>query len=247
MLILRRPAAGFGSRPIMVAAVILFVDAEHESAYAKEFGDFLLANRTRIAYNLEDISGHRCFLQRYPRVDPALLDEYDIQAVFISGSSTEPHDYDSAEQEGLRAIVREGSVPVFGFCGGWQFMAESFGHPIEKIGPLDNGADDPDPGFMPGWKTENGYMPVELFGSHPLLEGLGEHPVFRQFHGWEIKVLPEGFSNYARSDVSEHQLAVDDARKMLGTQFHPEYFTDEHPAGRRLIENFCVWSGLISS
>jgi len=32
---------------------------------------------------------------------------------------------------------------------------------------------------------------------------------------------------------------------MVGTQFHPEYATDEHPAGRLLIENFMKWSDLI--
>jgi gamma-glutamyl-gamma-aminobutyrate hydrolase PuuD len=33
---------------------------------------------------------------------------------------------------------------------------------------------------------------------------------------------------------------------IVGTQFHPEYWTDEHPAGKILIENFCRWAGLIS-
>jgi gamma-glutamyl-gamma-aminobutyrate hydrolase PuuD len=33
---------------------------------------------------------------------------------------------------------------------------------------------------------------------------------------------------------------------MVGTQFHPEYWTDEHPAGRTLIANFLTWAGLRS-
>ena len=32
----------------------------------------------------------------------------------------------------------------------------------------------------------------------------------------------------------------------MGTQFHPEYFTAEHPAGGRLIENFMRWSGILT-
>lgn len=226
------------------ASVILFVDAEHESAYSQSFGEFLLANRTRITYDLEDISGHRCMLQRYTRVDPELIDELDIRAVFISGSSTDPDQYDPAQQEGLRRVVNEAEVPIFGFCGGFQFMAQALGQEIEPIGPLGEGEQDPNPDFMPGWKTETGYSPIEVFAEHPLVKGLGRSPVFRQFHGLEIKRLPGGFVNLGRTDVTEHQLVVNEEKRMLGTQFHPEYFSDDHPAGRRLIENFCNWIGL---
>ena len=226
--------------------MILFVDAEHETGYSQPWAEFLLANRTRIAYDLEDISGDVCLLQRYTRVDMNLLDRYDIRAVFISGASTDPDQYSAEDLAGLRQIVRGADIPMFGFCGGFQFMAEALGRPIERIGPLVDGDEDPDPEFMPGWKTESGYLPVELVGDHPVLEGLGADTIFRQYHGWEIKELPDGFVNYARSDTTEIQLAINEDRRLLGTQFHPEYFTDDHPAGRTLIHNFCVWSGLLT-
>ena len=38
---------------------------------------------------------------------------------------------------------------------------------------------------------------------------------------------------------------IDDERHMVGTQFHPEYWTDEHPMGEQLIANFMRWVGLI--
>ncbi|MEA1902683.1 MAG: gamma-glutamyl-gamma-aminobutyrate hydrolase family protein [Actinomycetota bacterium] len=224
--------------------MILFVDAEHETGFDQPWGEFLLANRTRISYRLEDISGDRCLLQRYTNVDPDLIDAYDIRAMFISGSGTDPADYEPAGQEGLRQIISDARIPIFGFCGGFQLMAETFGRPIEKIGPLEEGQVDPNPDYEPGWKTETGYAPIEVFGDHPLFAGLGSVPVFRHAHSLEIKELPEGFTNYGRTEVTEHQLAVNDKTRMLGTQFHPEYYTDEHPAGRRLIDNFCVWSGI---
>ena len=224
--------------------VILFVDAEHVSAFDKPWGQELLANRARISYDLQDISRDVCLLQRYPDVDPDFIREYDVRAMFISGSSTDPDRYDPAEQAGVRQIVKDAEIPIFGFCGGWQLMADSLGSPIEKIGPLDDGEEDPNPDFMPGWKTEIGYDPVESFGDHPILAGLGSSPIFRQFHGWEIKNLPSGFENLARTRVSENQLVVNDQTRQLGAQFHPEYFNDEHPDGRTLIENFCHWAGL---
>ena len=226
--------------------MILFVDAEHVSGYDKPWGQELLANRAKISYRLQDISGDVCLLQRYPDVDPDLIRDHAIRAMFISGSSTDPRHYDPAEQEGVRQIVKDAEIPIFGFCGGWQLMADSLGSPIEMIGPLEDGEEDPNPDFMPGWKTEVGYDPVvSSNSSHPVLNGLGESPIFRQFHGWEIKTLPAGFRNYARTPISENQLVVNDETKQLGTQFHPEYYTDEHPAGRTLIENFCSWAGLI--
>ena len=38
---------------------------------------------------------------------------------------------------------------------------------------------------------------------------------------------------------------VDDEHRIVGTQFHPEYATEEHPAGDILIRNFMEWAGLI--
>lgn len=224
--------------------MILFVDLEHESGHAGEMGTFLLANRSRIAYLLEDVSGDTCLLQRYHKVDPALISRHGIRAMFLSGSGTDASEYDESGKAGLREVIREARIPIFGFCAGWQWMAESLGAAIEHIGPLPVGGADPDPDYMPGWKTESGYQPVEVFGSHALLEGLGASPVFRHFHGQEIKTLPEGFTNYARTGVTEHQLAIHDDLPLVGSQFHPEYPTDEHPEGRILIENFCSWAGI---
>ena len=225
--------------------MILFVDLEHESGRSGEMGTFLLANRTRITYLLEDITGDTCLLQRYHTVNPAFIARHGIRAMFLSGSGTDASEYDEASKAGLREVIREARIPIFGFCAGWQWMAESLGSPIEHVGRIPDGEPDSDPDYMPGWLTESGYLPVEVVADHRVLEGLGEAPVFRHFHGQEIKQLPEGFSNYARTTVTEHQLAIHDTLPLLGTQFHPEYPTEEHPEGRVLIENFCRWSGLI--
>ena len=222
------------------------MDAEHASGYDQPWGEFILAGRARITYKLEDITGDTCLLQRYTSVDPELLDRYSIRAVFISGSGTDKDDYDPVEQQGLRDVIRDSTVPIFGFCGGFQVLAETLGAALERIGRIEEGADDSDPDYEAGWQKEVGYLPVEMDPDHVLAEGLGTSPVFRQHHTWEIKDLPEGFSNYASSDVTPLQMMVAEDRPVVGTQFHPEYYTEEHPAGRVLIENFCRWAGLIS-
>ena len=40
------------------------------------------------------------------------------------------------------------------------------------------------------------------------------------------------------------QLAVHEERRIVGAQFHPEYWNDEHPDGRTLIANFLRWAGI---
>jgi GMP synthase-like glutamine amidotransferase len=224
--------------------MILYVDYEHASTYLQPKSDWLLAARARIAYRLQDISGHRCLLQRYTDVDASIVDELGIRAVFISGNGADAGAYDPSDLEGLAQIVRSGATPVFGFCGGFQFIGRTLGATLDRVGPLGDGDDDPHPGYQPGWRKELGYEPVELVRDHPIVEGLGDRPVFRHAHTWELKTLPSGFVNLARTDTTEIQCIAHETMPLAGAQFHPEYWTDEHPAGRRMIANFCHWAGL---
>ena len=227
--------------------MIVFVDNEHATAYDKPWGEKIMANRTRIKYELEDLSGDTCLIVRWDHVDPDLLRSIDARAVFISGNSATADQYDPDLQLGLRDVLLDRAWPTFGFCGGHQVLGEVYGAPLEPIGPRDrrDEAFGAEADATEDMTVERGYLPVEVTAPHPLLEGLGEAPVFRQAHSWELKTVPDGFTNYASSPVSPIQLIVHDQLPIVGTQFHPEYATDEHPAGRRLIENFMRWSGLI--
>lgn len=208
--------------------MILFVDNEHEWGYAQPWGDMVAAMRTKIAYRLEDITGHTCLLQRWHRVTPELVDAYDIQAIFISGSGAHKDEYDKDLQAGVRDVIRAADRPMFGFCGGMQLVFETLGAPLERIGPIPEGETDKHPDYEPGWMKEVGYLPVTLGADHPLTEGLGDGPVFRQHHTWEIKTVPDGFVNHASTDVTPNQLVIGSDLPIVGSQFHPEYFTDEH-------------------
>ena len=224
--------------------MILYVDYEHPSTYRQAHGEWLYASRTRVSYKLQDVTGQRCLLQRYPDVDRDMIDELGITAVFISGNGAEGDAYDPSDLAGLIDVIRSGTTPVFGFCGGFQLMGVALGVPLERIGRLEDGEPDPHPEYQPGWRTEIGYESVELVGAHPLHEGLGDRPVFRHAHSLELKQLPDGFVNLARTGVTEHQMMAHTDLPLVGTQFHPEYWTREHPAGALLIENFCRWASL---
>lgn len=227
-----------------MASVLIFVDYEHGSRYENDGVDWLLAARTRITYRLEDISGLPCMLVRYDRLTEQLLARLDPSAVFISGQGSDPALYTTEDTAVLGRLVRSARLPMFGFCGGWQFMATALGEPLV---PIEVPADQRDTPIIAEWgegrPAEFGYHPVDLHGAHPLLDGLGD-AVFRHAHALHVPTLPAGFETYASTPVTPIQLAIDDERRMVGTQFHPEYFTDDHPAGRRLIANFLRWSGV---
>ena len=227
--------------------MIVLVDNEHVTGYDKPWGNKVMAARVRIKYELEDMSGHACLIVRWDEVTPELLKGIDTKAIFISGNSASADEYGSADQAGLRSALLSKEWPVFGFCGGHHVIGDVYGEPPEPIGALDprdeafgEAAD-----FAPGMKVEFGYLPVHLTGSHRMLAGIGDAPVFRHAHSWELKAVPDGFTNYAATDISSVQMIVHDDLPIVGTQFHPEYATDDHPAGRVLIKNFMKWSNLI--
>lgn len=229
--------------------MIVFVDNEHVNGYAGKYGQTIMANRVRIKYELEDMSGHECLIVRWNRVTPELLEQVDARAVFISGNSASADEYDPGEQEGLNAALRTMRWPTFGFCGGHQVMGAAYGAELAPIGRLEDGEENVGEAndLAPGLKAEVGYFPIEVTAPHPVLADLGDAPIVRHAHAWELKGLPNGFSNYAVTEMSPIQLMVHDELPLVGTQFHPEYATDEHPAGRIMIQNFMDWAGITGS
>lgn len=199
-----------------------------------------MAARTRITYRLEDLSGQHCMLVRYDKVSEDLLDRLGATAICISGNGTPPGRYDAESLRPLLDIVTSGRLPVFGFCGGFQLLAGALGAELVELGPTDDPPGEGSP-YPPGIKHEFGYQPVEMVGEHPLLSGLGADPVFRHAHMLHVPQPPDGFEVLAATEITPVQMAVDDTRKIVGTQFHPEYWTDDHPAGRTLIANFFDW------
>ena len=229
--------------------MIVFVDYEHADGRSAAWGEKVQAARTWITYRLEDLSSRPCHLVRYDRVDRALLDRLGAEALFISGNGTDPSRYDPAALEPLHSIIRDAAVPTFGFCGGFQCVAQALGVALNPISVDENtppellrpfGAD-ADGNEKQG---EAGYHPITLEAEHELLDGMGDAPVVRHAHYLQVPSLPDGFQRLASSQVTPIQMAVDEERRIVGTQFHPEYYTAEHPAGRVMIENFLRWSGL---
>jgi GMP synthase-like glutamine amidotransferase len=185
-------------------------------------------------------------LVRWDRVSPALLRDVNARAVLVSGNSTEFEHYPESELAGLRAVFCEAARPTLAFCGGCHLLAQSYGAPVGAIGPLPVGMLDPYPeyDYSPGMRQERGFMPVQVTAPHPLFDGLGQAPVMFESHYWEVKALPEGFRAYAETGTCRLQMLAHERLPVFATQFHPEQYDDEHPDGRRFLENFFRFTGI---
>lgn len=170
--------------------MIVYVDLEHDRVRQQpEHYEQVLSRRLKAKYRFEEISGDLCLIVRYTRVSPALLRELNARAVLVSGCDTEFQHYDEKDLAGLRAILQEAAWPTLGFCAGHQIMAQTYGAPIDAIGPLPPGAPDPyrASGYPAGIKQECGFVPVRVAQRHTLFDGLGRLPTFFESHYWEVK------------------------------------------------------------
>ncbi|MFK7805802.1 MAG: gamma-glutamyl-gamma-aminobutyrate hydrolase family protein [Anaerolineae bacterium] len=223
--------------------MIIFVDNEHEEGYKRVWGQAVMAARTRIKYRLEDITGDECLMLRYHKVDPSIVEKYQAKALFISGNSAEPHHYAPNDILGLHEVLVQQKIPIFAFCGGFQSLGEALNVPNEKMGYITP----PEYDNLGQRKPirESGYDTIDIVKTHPVLTGLGEAPIVRHAHRFELKETPKDFDILASTEMCKIQMIAHKTRPVVGTQFHPEYYTDEHPAGRIMIENFCKMAGLL--
>jgi GMP synthase-like glutamine amidotransferase len=159
----------------------------------------------------------------------AELESLDADVVVLSGSFDPwaAHDPEALDRLDEALRVREG--PLLGICAGMQTLVRAAGG---EIGAAER-------------PVEAGFGAVDVLDGTDLLQGVDLRPVVFQKHSDEVRVLPEGLRVLASStDCAVEAVAAPD-RPWWGTQFHPEAWTAEHPAGRRILENFFRLAGIV--
>jgi GMP synthase-like glutamine amidotransferase len=224
--------------------MIWYVDIEHPKALAdpKRAPGFD-AVRDQRAQICGQAAGIPCEPVLYQQVSWELAREKNLQAMAISGNTTDWVDYDFATFQPLFDLVKSGQFPVIAFCGGHQWLGLMYGAPCDAIRKLNAGEKDPG-GFAPGWFKEVGYLPVHVVREDPIFKGLGSDPVFFESHYWEIKELPAEFELLASTETVKIQAIKHRQHLIYGTQFHPEASSAEYPAGFALLENFFRLAGI---
>jgi GMP synthase (glutamine-hydrolysing) len=110
-------------------------------------------------------------------------------------------------------------------------MALAFAAPMGLMGRLEPGE-----GYE-GAKRERGFFPVETTGDG-IFQELPTTITVWHSHFDEVKELPKGFHRIASNATCPIQAMQHDELPLFGVQFHPELFDDDHPDGRKVVENF---------
>ena len=181
--------------------------------------DARAANFERLRRRLAEAAGDSVEVSHYESVEPVRLAR--AETIVLSGSTAPWAVRDPDELARLGAAVRGAKRPVLGICAGMQLLAVFSGGATGRAA-----------------RPEHGFLPVSVDDATDLLFGLPSEALVFQDHTDEITVLPEGFRVLASSPDCRVQAIGDAERRWWGTQFHPEEFTPEHPAGKSVLEAF---------
>ena len=228
--------------------MILYVAmAKSEQDYLSRAAELLFEHKLRF----EELSAWPCLMMRYCWVGPAVIDEYPIRAIVISGFG---HGWDKMEMSelyGLYDLLHAVEVPVLGICGGHQLLAHVFtedfrlvqelrDQPMRRLQP---GEPDWDPNYHPGYFVESGMHPVRTVRPDPLFAELPQVIYVRQQHFCEVRELPPDFRLLASGEHCRIQAMGHRHRPVYGVQFHPEMYTEHYPHSRQILRNFFAIAG----
>jgi GMP synthase (glutamine-hydrolysing) len=151
--------------------------------------------------------------------------------IILSGQSHPWGNYSPESLAGIFEVIKKAPQPILGVCGGHQQIALAFGAPVDLMGRVEPGR-----GYE-GAKRERGFFPIETTGNG-LFKNLPSSITVWHSHFDEVKELPKGFHRTASNESCPIQAMQHNDRPLFGVQFHPELFDQEHPEGRKIIENF---------
>jgi GMP synthase (glutamine-hydrolysing) len=151
--------------------------------------------------------------------------------IILSGQSYPWDKYSPESLAGVFQVIREADQPILGVCGGHQQIALAYGVPVGLMERLEPGE-----GYE-GARRERGYFPVET-SRQGIFSGLPHQITVWHSHCDEVKEVPIDFRQTAYNETCPIQAMQHIERPLFGVQFHPELFDEEHPEGRKVLENF---------
>jgi len=122
------------------------------------------------------------------------------------------------------AAVWEAEVPVLGICYGMQAMAAALGGKVRH-----------------SELREYGLAELERVGEGSILEGTPARQPVWMSHGDSVETLPPGFRVVGRTGNTPVAAMVDEERRLIGLQFHPE--VRHTPHGAEMLESFVALTG----
>jgi len=176
-------------------------------------------------------AGDEILTEPFPAVSLKRVESLRPSHIILSGQSHPWGSYTPESLAGVFEVIRQTTLPVLGVCGGHQQMALAFGAPIGLMARLEPGE-----GYA-GAKRERGFFPVQTSGDG-IFKNLPTEITVWHSHFDEVKELPAGFKGTAANETCKIQAMAHESKPLFGVQFHPELFDDDHPQGRKILENF---------
>ncbi|MCD6284876.1 MAG: glutamine-hydrolyzing GMP synthase [Anaerolineae bacterium] len=149
--------------------------------------------------------------------DPERVTALSPKGFILSGGPNSVYDENAPT---LPDYVLDAQIPVLGICYGMQVLTQRMGGNV-----------------VPGAEREYGPAHVRVVDPvAPLFVGLPDSLPVWMSHGDRVEALPEGFRVLARSENDIVAAIGDDARRIYGTQFHPE--VHHTPQGAEMLHRF---------
>jgi GMP synthase (glutamine-hydrolysing) len=170
-------------------------------------------------------------VEHFKDVSLGRVREISPSHIILSGQSHPWTNYSKEALAGVFEVIREAEQPILGVCGGHQQIALAYGSTVALMKRLTPGE-----GYE-GALRERGFFDVETNGEGIFNELPRTLSVWHS-HCDEVKELPENFELTASNATCHIQAMQHTSRALFSVQFHPELFDEEHPQGRRIVENF---------
>ena len=171
----------------------------------------LIARRVREAGVYSEIAPFNSAEAAFNRMKP--------KGIILSGG---PASVPEAGSPRAPQCLFDPGLPILGICYGQQTMSQQLGGTVE-----------------PGDSGEFGRAFIDIADECLLFDGLWEkgsrHQVWMS-HGDKVTSFAPGFRVVATTEGAPFAVIADDARRLYGTQFHPEVV--HTPDGSKLIANF---------
>ena len=190
--------------------------AAHPAVLIVDFGSQVTQ---LIARRIREI-GVYCEIHPFQSADAA-FHKLRPRAVILSGG---PASVLTDNSPRAPQAIFEAGIPILAICYGQQTTAIQLGGTVEG-----------------GHAAEFGRADVEILKSSPLFDGFWQvgsrYPVWMS-HGDRVTHLPEGFEIVGTSENAPFAIAVNEARRIYTTMFHPEVV--HTPDGGKLLSSFVL-------
>jgi GMP synthase-like glutamine amidotransferase len=154
-----------------------------------------------------------------------LADLGGARAVVLSGSYAPWSAHERRALARLGDVVRGYDGPVLGICAGMQLQVAFAGGAIAHRE-----------------RPRVGFARVDVLDDRDLLRDVGPAVIAYEHHTDQVVELPDELRVLARSPDCPVEAIALPGRRWWGTQFHPERFTPEHPAGEAVLRAFLALS-----